>query len=82
MPTIVGILKFISMINTIPERLKARNFFINVVVVILVFMSSWNFMLSGVEHEKFYNLRARPDIMSVQTVCKDYHVADNNNLHH
>ena len=28
MPTIVGILKFISMINTISERLKARNLFI------------------------------------------------------
>ena len=28
MPTIVGILTFISMIYTIPERLKARNFFI------------------------------------------------------
>ena len=27
MPTIVGILTFISMINTTPERLKARNFF-------------------------------------------------------
>ena len=26
MPTIVGILTFISMINTISERLKARNF--------------------------------------------------------
>ena len=28
MPTIVGILTFISMINTISERLKARNIFI------------------------------------------------------
>ena len=28
MPTIVGILTFISMINTTYERLKARNFFI------------------------------------------------------
>ena len=28
MPTIVGILTFISMINTTPEGLKARNFFI------------------------------------------------------
>ena len=28
MPTIVGILIFISMINTTSERLKARNFFI------------------------------------------------------
>ena len=28
MPTIVGILTFISMINTTSERLKARNFFV------------------------------------------------------
>ena len=28
MPTIVGILKFISMINKTSERLQARNFFI------------------------------------------------------
>ena len=28
MPTIVGILTFISMINTTSERLKSRNFFI------------------------------------------------------
>ena len=28
MPTIVGILTFISMINTTSERLKARHFFI------------------------------------------------------
>ena len=28
MPTIVGILTFISMINTTSERLRARNFFI------------------------------------------------------
>ena len=28
MPTTVGILTFISMINTTAERLKARNFFI------------------------------------------------------
>ena len=37
MPTIVGILTFISMINTTPERLIARNFLF---VGILVFMSS------------------------------------------
>ena len=29
MPTIVGILTFISMINTTPERLQAINFFIS-----------------------------------------------------
>ena len=36
MPTIVGILTFISMINTTSERLTARNFFVS----ILVFMSN------------------------------------------
>ena len=56
MPTIVGILIFISMINTTSERLKARN---SSFVSILVFMSSWNFVLSWVVHEKFYNLRPR-----------------------
>ena len=43
MPTNVDILTFISMINTESERPKARNLLI---VGILVFMSSWNFMLS------------------------------------
>ena len=37
MPTIVGILTFISMINTTSESLKARNFSF---VGILVFMTS------------------------------------------
>ena len=41
--TIVGILTFISMINTTSERFKARNFFI---CRYLVNMSSWNFVLS------------------------------------
>ena len=36
MPTIVGILTFISMINRTSKRLKARNFFVG----ILAFMSS------------------------------------------
>ena len=43
MPTIVGILTFISMINTKSERdLKQESSFVD----ILVFMSSCNFMLS------------------------------------
>ena len=41
MPTIVGILTFISIINTTPERLKARNLFVG----ILAFMSIGNFVL-------------------------------------
>ena len=45
MPTIVGILTFISMINTTSERLKARNFFI-------CRYFRWNFVLKWVEHER------------------------------
>ena len=40
-PAYVNILTFISMINTPSEIFKARNFF-----GILVFMSSWKFVLS------------------------------------
>ena len=43
MPTIVGILTFISMINTTSERLKQET---SSFVGILVFMSIWNFVLS------------------------------------
>ena len=43
MQAIVGIITFISMINTSSERLKARN---SLLVGILVFMSSGNFVLS------------------------------------
>ena len=49
MPTIVGILTLISMINRTSKRLKARNFFI---CGYFSFLSSWNFVLSWVEHEK------------------------------
>ena len=42
-PTIVGIIIFISNINTIFESLKARKVFI---FSILVFISSLNFLLS------------------------------------
>ena len=49
MPTIVGILTFMRIINTSSKSLKARKIvnFHN-----LVFMLSWNIMLSWVEHEK------------------------------
>ena len=65
MPTVVGILTFISMINTSYERLKARNFFICIYIlsydyrIVIAFysveyiMSSWNFVLSWVEHGFF-----------------------------
>ena len=45
----VGILIFISMINTTSERLTARNF---IICPYFSFMSSWNSMLSLVEHKK------------------------------
>ena len=56
MQTIVGILTFIRRITTKSESLKQKMslFFLH-----LNSMSSWNLMLSWVEHEKFYNLRAR-----------------------
>ena len=49
MPTIAGILTFTSMINTTSVSLKAWNIYI---YSIFIFMSSINFMLSWVEHEK------------------------------
>ena len=45
MPTIVGILTFISRIKSTYESYNAR-------FSISVFMRSWNFMLSWVEHKK------------------------------
>ena len=51
MPTIVGILSFISMINKQLRDLKGGT---TSFVGILDFMSSWNFMLSWVEHEKSF----------------------------
>ena len=47
----VGILTFISMINTTSERLTTRNFFI---CRYFSFMSSWNFVRSCFEHEKHF----------------------------
>ena len=51
MPTVVGIVTFISMINTTSKRLKARNFFI---CQYFSFTSSWNVVLSLVEHENSF----------------------------
>ena len=47
MPTINGILTLISMINT-SANVSARNRFFS----ISIFINTWNFMLSWVEHEK------------------------------
>ena len=49
MPTIVGILTFINMINATSERLKPRNFFI---CRYFSFYEQLKFVLSRVEHEK------------------------------
>ena len=55
MQTNVGILTFISMINTTSERIKAKYFFI---CQYFNFYEPWNSMLSWVENEKkFYNLK-------------------------
>ena len=49
MPTSVGILTFISMINATPERLKARNFLI---CQYFSFYEQFKFRAQLVEHEK------------------------------
>ena len=64
MPTIVGIFTFISIIITTSKRLKARN---SLCVDILVFINSWNFVLSSVEHEKSL-ITSRP----VLRTCSKY----------
>ena len=51
MPTIVGILTFISMINTTSERHLARNFFI---CGYFSFYEQLKSMLSSVGHEKVF----------------------------
>ena len=51
MPTIVGILTFISGINTTSESLKAKK---SLLFTILPFMSNWNFMLSWVEQGRSF----------------------------
>ena len=60
MPTIVGILTFISMINTSSERLNARNFFICRYFSFYE-QSKFHAQLSWA-WKKFYNLGARPDL--------------------
>ena len=51
MPTIVGILTFTSMINKHLRTLKQDT---SLFAGILVFISSWNFVLSWVEYEKSF----------------------------
>ena len=59
MPTVVGILTFMSRINATSESIEQWNIFI-FQYCILVFMSSWNFKLIWVEHEKSF-ITMRPD---------------------
>ena len=51
MPTIVGIITFISRMNKMSESFKARNTFI---FQHFSFYKQFNFMLSLVEHEKSF----------------------------
>ena len=58
MPTIVGILSLISMINTTSERLKARNFFIcRYFVGILTFISMINTTSERLKDRNFFICR-------------------------
>ena len=68
----VGILTFISMLNTTIESLKARRVFIQ--VSCLVFMSRQNFMLGLVEHEKSF-ITSGPSVLSSlfsETILSDW----------
>ena len=69
MPTTVGILIFISMVNT-PDRLNTRNFFI---YLYLVFISSLKFLTHvKLSMKFFYNHRARQVIDNKTTMCNRY----------
>ena len=62
MPTIVGILTFISRINTTSERLKARNFFI---CRYFSFYDKLKFRTQlSWAWKMFYNLGSKPDVFS------------------
>ena len=68
MPTIVGILTFISMINT---TIKQET---SLLGDILVF-TSWNFMLTWVEHEKSLTTSGLMwDLLCVQLASYHLHV--------
>ena len=55
-PTVVGILTFISMINTTSERLKARKVFI---FHLINFHEKLKFYAQLLDIKKFYNIWAR-----------------------
>ena len=64
MPTIVGVLTFISMINKTAERRKARNFFI---CRYLSFYEQSGFLCSfELEHEKNF-INSGPGFASIDT---------------
>ena len=58
LPTIVGILTFTSMINTISERLKTRNFFI---CQYFSFYEQLKFRAQLQEHEKRFIISGQGD---------------------
>ena len=60
-PTIVGILTYISRINTSYESLKAKN---TNFLIVLVFMSSWNLCSVELSIQMFYNLEAWLDFFN------------------
>ena len=70
MPTVVGILTFIGMINTTSERFKARNFFI---CQYFSFDEQFQFhaQLSWA-WKKFYSLGVRSDINNTKDTQKKY----------
>ena len=79
MPTIVGILTFISMINTTSERLKARNFFI---CWYFSFYTRLKFgaQMSWVRNKKRYDSELpyqRPDLIEVMEIEIDLTTSTN-----
>ena len=60
MPTIVGILTFISMIKI--QQLRDLKQETSLFVRILVFMSNWNFLFCWVEHEKYFITSGGPGL--------------------
>ena len=64
MPTIVGILTFISMMNASLDSMKAKKQKKSLFVNIFVFMSCCNSMLSRVEHKKGF-ITSLQDVLSL-----------------
>ena len=63
MPKIVGILTFISRINTTSESFNGGKYYFK----LLNFMSSGNFIVTRVEHEKSF-ITSGPDANHIRTI--------------